>query len=136
MNNIIWLSGSRGFIGTYLKDALIGMNTAVQCVSNSNTEDNEIIFIDFSKKKSINEALKKYGTPDTFIHLGWGDVYEPHNECHVNENLMDGQNLIDELYAAGVKRILLIGSSSELALEFIKILSINEEFKIHTISWG
>jgi nucleoside-diphosphate-sugar epimerase len=113
MNNIIWLSGSRGFIGSYLKDALIGMNKVVQCVSNSYTADNEIIFFDFSKKESINEVLKKYGTPDTFIHLGWGNVYEPHNECHVNENLMDGQNLIDELYAAGVKRILLIGSSSE-----------------------
>ena len=33
-----------------------------------------------------------------------------------------------------MKEIVLIGSSSELALEFIKIVSINDEFKIHTIS--
>ena len=71
MNNIIWLSGSRGFIGSYLKDALIGMNNIVQCVSNSKTADNEVIFINFSKKDSISQALKKYGSPDTFIHLGW-----------------------------------------------------------------
>ena len=113
MNNIIWLSGSRGFIGSYLKDTLIGMNNIVQCVSNSKTADNEVIFINFSKKDSISQALKKYGSPDTFIHLGWGNVYEPHNDCHVNQNLVDGQNLIDVLYTNGVKRIILIGSSSE-----------------------
>ncbi|MDC1023093.1 NAD(P)-dependent oxidoreductase, partial [Alphaproteobacteria bacterium] len=55
----------------------------------------------------------KHRAPDTFIHLGWGNVYQPHHECHVNENLQDGINLIDEFYNVGTKRIILIGSSSE-----------------------
>jgi len=113
MNNMIWLSGSRGFIGTYLKESLINSDNIVKCISNSRTPDSEVIYVDFSQKESISEALRKYGVPDTFIHLGWGNVYDPHNICHTNENLTDGINLIDELYDNGVKRILVIGSSSE-----------------------
>ena len=113
MNNMIWLSGSRGFIGSYLKESLISSNNIVKCISNSHTRGSEVIYIDFSKKESIREALRIHGVPDTFIHLGWGNVYEPHNPCHLNENLSDGMNLVDELYANSVKKILLIGSSSE-----------------------
>jgi nucleoside-diphosphate-sugar epimerase len=113
MNKKIWLSGSRGFIGSYLKESLIKSGNILKCVSNSTSKDDSIIFIDFSSKDSIRKMLNKYGAPDTFIHLGWGNVYEPHSLCHLNENLSDGINLIDELYASGVKKILLIGSSSE-----------------------
>ena len=113
MNKKIWLSGSRGFIGSYLKEALIKSGNILKCVSNSSSEGDSITFIDFSNKESIRKMLNKYGVPDTFIHLGWGNVYDPHNLCHLNENLSDGINLIDELYASGVKKILLIGSSSE-----------------------
>ena len=113
MSKTIWLSGSRGFIGSYLKETLIKSGNILKCVSNSTSEDDSIIFINFASKESIRKMLNRYGVPDTFIHLGWGNVYEPHNPCHLNENLSDGMNLVDELYANGVKKILLIGSSSE-----------------------
>ena len=76
MNKKIWLSGSRGFIGSYLKESLIKSGNILKCVSNSTSKDDSIIFIDFSSKDSIRKMLNKYGAPDTFIHLGWGNVYE------------------------------------------------------------
>lgn len=113
MGNIVWLSGSRGFIGPYLKQALIHSGYTVTCLSNSFSKGDDIIYTDFSNREKIRKAIKLYGAPDSFIHLGWGDVYKPHNETHTSVNLQDGINLIDELYECGLKRFLLIGSSSE-----------------------
>lgn len=113
MSNTIWLSGSRGFVGTYVARSLVNSGNKIICVSNSFSTDENIVHINYSNRDQIKLALEKYGVPDTFIHLGWGNVYEPHHECHINENVQDGINLIDELYKVGVQRILLIGSSSE-----------------------
>ena len=115
MNNTIWLSGSRGFVGAYVKQSLISSGYHVKCVSNTFSKDSQglIVFIDFSKKKSIKDAILEHGVPSTFIHLGWGDVYDPHHESHLNENLQNGINLIDQLYESGLQRFILIGSSSE-----------------------
>lgn len=113
MKKTVWLSGSRGFVGSYAIDALLHAGYDVKCVSNSQSDNVNIIYIDFSKPSSITQALKTHTVPDTFIHLGWGNVYEPHNSCHINQNVQDGINVIDELYKAGVKRFVLVGSSSE-----------------------
>jgi len=69
--------------------------------------------MDFSDRSHIREILGKYGVPDTFIHLGWGNVYQPHDPVHLTTNLQDGMNLVDELYDFGAERFLLVGSSSE-----------------------
>jgi len=113
MKETVWLSGSRGFVGSYVIGALLNAGYDVKCVSNSRSNNVNIIHIDFSKVSSIRNALKTHNVPDTFIHLGWGSVYEPHHICHINQNVQDGINLIDELYNAGVKRFVLVGSSSE-----------------------
>ena len=62
MNNIIWLSGSRGFIGSYLKNTLISMGSNVHCVSNSK---NKRLLLDYFedflislKKNTLNSFLK------------------------------------------------------------------------------
>lgn len=113
MKKTVWLSGSRGFVGSYAVDALLHAGYDVKCVSNSQSDNINIIYIDFSQPSSIRKALEIHTAPDTFIHLGWGNVYEPHNSCHINQNVQDGINLIDELYKAGVKRFVSVGSSSE-----------------------
>ena len=51
--------------------------------------------------------------PDVFIHLGWGSVYEPQSDIHLTSNVSDGKNLIEELYNCGLKKFILLGSSSE-----------------------
>jgi len=111
MCNIIWLSGSRGFVGQYVKERLIADGFEAKYVSYHGGDD--IIEVDFSNKNSIKSAIEKHGVPETFIHLGWGNVYEPHHESHLKENLQDGKNIIDQMYESGVKRIIHIGSSSE-----------------------
>jgi len=116
MRNTIWLSGSRGFVGQYVKDQLLEAGVEVKCVSYHGGED--IIEMDFSKKDSIKEVIERNGVPETFIHLGWGNVYEPHHESHLNENLRDGKNVVEQMYESGVKRIIHIGSSSEYGDRF------------------
>jgi len=113
MSKSIWLSGTRGFVGGYVKRSLLDSQNNVTCISNSETNGDDTVFVDFSNRNSIKDAIKKFGVPDTFIHLGWGNVYEPHHESHCTVNVQDGKNLVDELFAAGVERFILIGSSSE-----------------------
>lgn len=123
MNHSIWLSGSRGFVGAYVKQQLLDAGAGVKCVSYRG--DDNVIQVDFSNKESIKAVVEQHGVPETFIHLGWGNVYEPHHESHLNENLQDGKNLVDQLYACGVKRILHIGSSSEYGN---RVGALKEEF--------
>jgi nucleoside-diphosphate-sugar epimerase len=110
---VIWVSGTRGFIGSYLVRSLISEGYQVRCVSNSNTNNSKIIYFDFSDRDRITAAVDKYGIPDIFIHLGWGDVYKPQSVEHITTNLQNGKNLIDKLYQQGLKKFVLIGSSSE-----------------------
>jgi nucleoside-diphosphate-sugar epimerase len=112
---MIWLSGSRGFVGTYLNHALRNSGYSVKCLSNSTSEDQSVVTIDFSSRKQIRGALEKYGVPHTFIHLGWKNVYQINDDCHITSNVNDSINLIDELYAAGTKKFISIGSVSEYA---------------------
>ena len=110
---MIWLSGTRGFIGSYLIRSLLSTGYEVRCVSNSKTENSQIIHIDFSEGDRIAEAIHKYGIPDTFIHLGWGNVYEPQSDVHLTSNVQDGKNLISELFDHGLEKFVFLGSSSE-----------------------
>ena len=109
----IWLSGSRGFIGPYIVRTLQTFGNYVKCISNSNNENSNILHIDFSDKESIIKTTDKYGVPDVFIHLGWGNVYKPQAIDHITTNLQDGKNLIDVLYEKGLEKFILIGSASE-----------------------
>jgi len=115
MNNTIWLSGSRGFVGSYIRQSLVASGYRVISVSNSPSlsNDDSVVFVDFSKKDSIKRAVSHYGLPETFIHSGWGNVYDNQHKCHLTDNLQDGINLIDQLYECGLQKFILIGSSSE-----------------------
>jgi nucleoside-diphosphate-sugar epimerase len=121
----IWMSGSNGFVGKHLLDYLKKSKFLISTVSNTNIESD--IFCDYSSKNEIKKAIDNNGCPDFFIHLGWGDVYEPHHKSHVTTSLINSQNLIDVLYESGVKKILSIGSSSEY---FDTLGALNENVKI------
>jgi nucleoside-diphosphate-sugar epimerase len=113
VNKIIWISGTRGFVGSHLIRSLSSTGDQVRRISNSNTENSNIIHIDFSDRNRIAAAIKKYGVPHTFIHLGWGAVYEPHSKIHLTANISDGKNLISELFSCGLEKFILLGSSAE-----------------------
>jgi len=115
MNHSVWISGSSGYIGSYLKSALIDSKYEVMCLSSSASKGKHIINLDFSDKSEIKEILNTYGRPETFIHLGWKNVYQINDESHTGLNVDNSINLIDEFYAAGTKRIIFVGSVSEYA---------------------
>ena len=84
MGTKIWLSGSRGFVGKYLKDFLIKEGYLVETLSYSDLNDG-VFQIDFSRKVDIEELILAKGIPDIFIHLGWGKVYEPDRKIHIHQ---------------------------------------------------
>ena len=110
----IWISGTSGFVG---KRLLIYLNSLkkynVKAVSNSVERISKKIFLDYSSEKELNKKIQQMGSPDIFLHLGWGDVYDPHSKKHLNQNLSEGKKLFKCFYANGTKKIILIGSSSE-----------------------
>lgn len=112
-NSKIWVSGSRGSIGSYLVHALKDSCRELRCITNNKVSDGRLIYIDFSKKSHIRKIINLYGVPDIFIHLGWGSVYEPQSNIHLTSNVSNGKNLIEELYNCGLKKFILLGSSSE-----------------------
>lgn len=114
----IWLSGSRGFIGTHLVPELQEFyelqrisNTKYETSSNHN--NNQSTYVDFQSEKSISEAIESLGLPDVFIHLGWGDMINPHSEMHLEANVTQSKNLIKVLYKAGLDKFVFAGSMNE-----------------------
>ncbi len=115
----IWLTGSRGFIGTYLVSELKDIYE-IKCISNtkyekpSNYQDREQpSYVDFQNENSIKKAIENFGLPDIFIHLGWGDMINPHSNMHIKENVEQSKNLIDVLYKEGLKKFIFLGSMNE-----------------------
>jgi len=113
MNKSIWISGSRGYIGSYLKSTLIDAKYDLKCLVSSYTKDSNFIYVNFSNRLEIKKILEQYGAPETFIHLGWKNAQINSDESHTGLNVESSINLINELYSAGTKRIIFVGSSSE-----------------------
>lgn len=113
MSRTVWLSGSRGFVGSHVLRWLEQSGWTVTCVSNSPSPRTGVVSIDYADRGSIGEVLDRLGPPDAFLHVGWGDVHEPTLEAHVTAHCQDAVNLINECYSHGVRRFLLVGSSSE-----------------------
>ncbi len=113
MASTVWLSGSRGFVGAHVARQLRDAGYDLTCVSIARLCDAGVVPLDFGDRRSIAETLEQRGAPETFLHLGWGNVYEPQAPEHLTTNVQNGINLVDECFARGVKRFVLIGSSSE-----------------------
>jgi UDP-glucose 4-epimerase len=127
--SIIWLSGSNGFVGSYLLNYLKKNKLSVSAVSNRSRKNDKIICFDYSSKDEVKKAINHYGCPEVFIHLGWGDVYQPNKDSHITSTLKESKNLIDVLYESGVRKILNIGSSSEY---YDSVGALNEEIEINS----
>ncbi len=111
---IIWISGTSGFVGKHLKKYLSKFDKyQVVPVSNSKKKNKDVLSIDYSSVNNIRKVLSQNKKPDIFLHLGWGNVYDPHHSSHVNKNLSEGKNLFETFYKNGITKIILLGSSSE-----------------------
>ena len=114
----IWISGSRGFLGTHLISEL-QKSFDIHCITNSkygassNQDNDQPTYVDFLSGKSIRNAIESLGIPEIFIHLGWGDVVNPHSNMHLEDNVTQSKNLINELYKAGLDKFICLGSMNE-----------------------
>ena len=116
----IWLTGSRGFIGKHLVDGLKKNNLDYKCYSNNPDLKNKvtetkgnILYMNFSSKADINKYIEKFGCPDTFIHLGWGDMTSSMSSLHLSGNVLEGKNLIETFFRSGLDKFIFIGSMNE-----------------------
>ena len=126
----LWISGSSGFVGKHLQKYLNKFDKyKIELVSNSRSNEKNKIYLNYSSEKQLIDNINVRGAPDVFIHLGWGHVYDPHNEIHLSKNLKEGKKLFKCLFKCGTKKIIFIGSSSEYGgnLGYLKEnLEINE----------
>ena len=109
----VWVTGSSGFIGSALIRSLAARGMTARCVTNSQSPCNGAVPADYGSRESIRSAVAREGVPDVLFHLGWGDVYEPQSLAHLGENLIGTKTLLETLYESGLKKAILIGSSSE-----------------------
>ncbi len=109
----VWVTGSRGFVGSALMSRLKQSGFDAVGITNTQSVSSDTIFVDYGNRKSIQSVLDQTGVPDILFHLGWGRVYEPESDLHLGENLENTKTFLDVLYQHGLKKALLIGSSSE-----------------------
>ncbi len=117
-NKQIWITGTRGFLGKNLKDFLMQeVNCEIKCLSNNKNQmsklDENFFNLNFQNIEDIKKFLIKNGIPDIFIHIGWGEMTNPHSEKHITSNVESSKNLIDILFKAGLKKFVFIGSLNE-----------------------
>ena len=116
---IIWLTGSRGFIGKPLVSKLKNTYAKVICITNQkldekpSPEKNDLVYLDYSKSMDIKAQIEKLGAPENFIHLGWGEMTDPGSKVHLEENVNEGKALIKSAFEYGVGKFIFIGSMNE-----------------------
>jgi len=116
----VWLTGARGFIGNAAVSALKKSGAELRCFTNQvlkkekeGLESVSSLCLDYLDAQDIKEKVDRYGLPDIFIHLGWGDMEKPESSLHLIENVQAGKNLIDTLFNLGLKRFIFVGSMNE-----------------------
>ena len=116
---IVWLTGSRGFIGRPLVVALKKAFSRVICFTNRQLDEslpeqeNECLYMDYSNPSEIRARVNELGAPEIFIHLGWGRMADPGSNVHLEGNVEDGKNLLDTVFELGVEKFVFIGSMNE-----------------------
>ncbi|AJM91275.1 NAD-dependent epimerase/dehydratase family protein [Nitrosopumilus piranensis] len=112
----LWISGSSGFIGKHLYNYLKNFYD-ITCLSHHNntllpTTHNHFK-LNFQDRSEIDSLISKFGIPDIFIHLGWGDMENPSSSVHLKENVLISKNLIDSFFEHGLQKFIFIGSVEE-----------------------
>jgi len=116
----VWLTGSRGFIGKHLVQCLIHNNFNIKCFTNNKflndkggNNAHNLFYVNYASKDNIKEFISKFRCPDSFIHLGWGDMTIPMSKLHLTDNITEAKILIETLFEAGLKEFVFIGSMNE-----------------------
>lgn len=107
-----WLTGSGGFIGRHVLQALRGRGDRTVCLTN-NPGNKSALACDYQDRAGLRSLLDAHGVPDAFIHLGWGAMEDPGADEHLTRNVADAKGLVDALFDAGVRTFVFAGSINE-----------------------
>jgi nucleoside-diphosphate-sugar epimerase len=108
----VWVTGSRGFVGSALASALAERGADVVRVSNSASSPG-VEQVDYASADSIAALLGARGTPDVVFHLGWGQMHDAESPVHLEQNVREATTLVEELFRRGVPKVVLVGSVDE-----------------------
>lgn len=109
----IWLTGSRGFIGSHLVPVLRQDGPDLTCFTNSRSAGSQPEFMDYASERDILRAVAARGLPDVFIHLGWGAMEDPGAAEHLGQNVRDAETLVETLFKAGLGTFVFLGTVNE-----------------------
>lgn len=112
LNGVIWMTGSSGFIGTYVANCLRHHGHRLFCFTN-NIADEMRQLMDYGDPSSVRESLKLLGVPDVFIHLGWGGMEDPGSGDHIGRNVEETCTLVKTLFESGLRKFVFLGSINE-----------------------
>src|SRR5947209_6574756 len=106
----IWLTGARGFVGRRVASVLTQAGVQLHCFTNANAGSSGIdpgetasVRMDYMCAKDVGAHVRRFGLPDVFIHLGWGDMDKPDSSLHLEGNVQEGKVLINTLFEQGLK---------------------------------
>lgn len=117
----IWMTGAGGFIGREAVRACVGTGAEILCLTPAAVNPSagpeadrpRRIQVDFLNSNDIRGVVQQHGLPDCFLHLGWGAMTDPMSSEHLGANVAASRQLIDTLYAAGLKKIVFVGTCNE-----------------------
>jgi len=106
------ITGSSGFIGSYLTKYLIEKKINLIQLSKKKNKDKRIQFFKFDLRKSNSFNYNKLKGVDTLIHLAWIPCNNYHSRYHL-EQLKFHKNFLNKIILSGVKNIVVSGSCFE-----------------------
>ncbi len=120
----VLVTGATGFIGSYVVEELI--RRGEQVITTSRSQERAENSSWFGKTEHIiydilhatDENLCEYfSSPDTIIHLAWGDL-DNYNSCkHIEEHMNSHYTFIKNLVSNGVSNIVVSGTCFEYGLQ-------------------
>lgn len=122
----VLVTGSTGFIGKHVIDALLNYGDINIIATSSNEEslnkifkNTKIKFLPFdihSNKISELNLLKYFDYPDKLIHLAWKGLPNYNEAFHITDNLINDFNFLSNLIHHGLNDITVTGTCFEYGM--------------------